>query len=161
MVDELEKVATQVGNALQQKKWRITTAESCTGGGIGFAITAVPGSSAWYEEGYITYSNAAKQKLLGVDAQVLLQQGAVSEPVVKAMAEGALQAADADIAVAVSGVAGPGGGSPEKPVGTVWIAWALTGRSTVAQCYAFVGNRKDVRIQTVIKALEGVVSLLD
>ena len=121
----LLQLAAELGDALQLRQWRVATAESCTGGGIAAAITAIPGSSNWFEYGLVTYANAAKQHLLGVDSETLSNEGAVSENVVRQMAAGTLSLTGADIAVAVSGIAGPGGGSAEKPVGTVWFAWAI------------------------------------
>jgi len=141
---------------LERRGWRVATAESCTGGGIAAAITDVPGSSSWFEYGLVTYANGAKQTLLGVPGDLLANDGAVSEPVVKAMAMGALQVSGADLAVAVSGIAGPDGGSPGKPVGRVWFAWA--GQSKVKTlCREFSGNRQAVRQQTVLCALEGLI----
>lgn len=160
MDTRVERLAEQVGQALLESGLKLTTAESCTGGGIGYAITAVPGSSQWFEEGYITYSNEAKHKLLAVQNQTLSNHGAVSEAVVKEMAQGALTASGAQLAVAVSGVAGPDGGTPEKPVGTVWIGWAQQGKDVVAQQFLFSGDRKSVRIQTVEAALSGVLALV-
>src|SRR5690606_25324764 len=118
-------LAQQLGEALAARGWRITTAESCTGGGIAAAITDIAGSSAWFERGYVTYSNAAKSEMLGVSASLIAHYGAVSEAVVVAMARGACAASGCELGVAVSGVAGPGGGSPDKPVGTVWLACYL------------------------------------
>ena len=152
--------AEEAGRALKSRAAVLATAESCTGGGIAQAVTAVAGSSGWFGYGYVTYSNEAKQHMLGVHPDVIEAHGAVSEAVVRQMAEGALQKSGADIAVAVSGVAGPGGGSQDKPVGTVWLAWAVRGELTVAKNFLFLGSRKQVRNQSVEKALEGVVSLL-
>ena len=138
----------------------VTTAESCTGGWIAKAITDIPGSSKAFAYGIVTYSNAAKESLLGVQNQTLLESGAVSEGVVAEMAAGALQLSGADIAVAVSGVAGPDGGSDEKPIGTVWFGWAVrkkSGCSTDSELQCFEGNRNEVRVQTVAYALQGVV----
>ena len=139
--------------------WVLATAESCTGGGIGAAITAVPGSSAWFDGGVISYSNRAKQCLLGVSAESLAESGAVSEPVVRQMAQGALQCCAADLAVAVSGIAGPDGGSAEKPVGTVWIAWAQADGKVTVRHFVFAGDRQSVRQQTVAAALQGLLEL--
>ncbi|HEY9101890.1 nicotinamide-nucleotide amidohydrolase family protein, partial [Chitinimonas sp.] len=122
-----QPLAEQLGKALLARGWRVTAAESCTGGGIASAITDIAGSSGWFDMGWVTYSNEAKQRLLGVAPTTLAEHGAVSEPVVREMALGALQAAGADLAVAVSGVAGPSGGTPAKPVGTVCLAIALAG----------------------------------
>src|SRR5690606_6844774 len=121
----LYSLAAELGGALADRGWQIATAESCTGGGIAAAITAVAGSSAWFEAGFVTYANRIKTQVLGVDGAILTAEGAVSRAVVEQMARGALTAAGADLAVAVTGIAGPDGGSPGKPVGTVWFAWAL------------------------------------
>ncbi|QJD60667.1 CinA family protein [Pseudomonas sp. gcc21] len=153
----IDSVAARLGNGLRRLGLQVTTAESCTGGGIAEAITRVSGSSAWFETGFVTYANRSKSHWLGVPEDILETHGAVSEPVVRAMAQGALQAADADLAVAVSGVAGPDGGTPEKPVGTVWFAWAIRGKGVVSHCKRMQGNRREVRAHTVLKALEGLV----
>ncbi|WP_347329454.1 CinA family protein [Marinimicrobium locisalis] len=154
--DATRRLAERLGEQLQNRGWRVATAESCTGGGIAAALTEVAGSSAWFEYGLVTYANRAKQQLLGVSEQSLAQEGAVSEAVVREMAEGALHLSGAELAIAVSGVAGPGGGTPEKPVGTVWLGWAQGGEAPVtgARCYRFEGDRAQVREQTVIAALE-------
>jgi len=138
----------------------LAIAESCTGGWVAQAITAMSGSSQWFERGFVTYSNAAKMELLGVQAATLEQHGAVSEATVREMAEGALRHSHAQVAVAVSGVAGPGGGSLEKPVGTVCLAWAGGGADTRAECRMFLGNREAVRRQAVAAVLEGLVDRL-
>lgn len=152
----LTELAYRCGMALQQRGLQVATAESCTGGGIAEAITRIAGSSAWFGQGWVTYSNAAKTAQLGVPRMLLDARGAVSREVVVAMAEGARQRADADWAVAVSGIAGPDGGSAEKPVGTVWLAWA--GRDeTHVQCQLFTGDRSQVREQTVVLALEELI----
>src|SRR5919108_5340065 len=122
--NELEQLAMRLGRALLVRGWRVTTAESCTGGWIAKAITDVPGSSQWFDGGIVAYSNAAKQRSLGVPQEVLDVHGAVSEAAVRAMADGARLRSGVELAVAVSGVAGPRGGTPDKPVGTVWLAWS-------------------------------------
>ena len=154
----LTELAARLGKALAAIKAQVTTAESCTGGGIAEAITRIPGSSAWFEAGYVTYSNAQKTAQLGVPEALCSQVGAVSREVVLAMVEGAQARCGARFAVAVSGVAGPDGGSPEKPVGTVWIAWA-DGDARHSRRYQFVGDRQQVRRQTVETALHGVIRL--
>lgn len=146
----------QLGQALLANHSTVTTAESCTGGGIGYALTHVPGSSAWFEAGFITYSNRIKTLLLGVSSDLFDLYGAVSEPVVLAMAAGALKASGSEYAVAVSGVAGPGGGSPNKPVGTVCVAWGREGQLKVETC-RFSGARQSVREQTVVFALQNLI----
>ncbi|MFT3718337.1 MAG: CinA family protein [Pseudorhodoferax sp.] len=137
----------------------LATAESCTGGLIAGACTDLAGSSDWFERGFVSYSNAAKTELLGVDAALIARHGAVSEPVARAMAEGAVRHAHAQLAVAVTGVAGPGGGSPDKPVGTVWFGWCLPG-GTHAEARRFDGDRAAVRAATVRHALARLLELL-
>ena len=132
---------------------KVATAESCTGGLIAAALTAIAGSSEVVDRGFVTYSNEAKTELVGVPAEMIAAHGAVSEPVARRMAEGALAGSLADIAVSVTGVAGPGGGSAEKPVGLVWIGCARKGRATVAERHVFGGDRSSVRAQTVVRAL--------
>jgi nicotinamide-nucleotide amidase len=146
-------VAATLGQLLASRQWTITTAESCTGGGIASVITSVAGSSKWFEQGFVTYSNNAKQQQLGVVESVLIEHGAVSEAVVRAMAEQARDKAGANVAIAVSGVAGPGGGSADKPVGTVWLAWTIQDAGTTAKCYQFKGDRDAVRAQAVSTAI--------
>lgn len=141
---------------LLARRWRLATAESCTGGLIAATCTELSGSSAWFERGFVTYSNEAKTELLGVPAALIAEHGAVSEPVALAMAEGALRHARAEVAVAVTGVAGPTGGSPDKPVGTVWIAWAVQGAPAHAVRHQFGGDRAKVRAATVRDALAGL-----
>lgn len=158
--DSLLQLATALGEALQSRQWRVVTAESCTGGGVAAAITAVSGSSSWFEYGLVTYANAAKQHLLGVDSPTLASEGAVSESVVRQMVAGALALSGAEIAVAISGVAGPGGGSAEKPVGTVWFAWGIARGPSVTACHHLQGDRCQVQKQAVIIALEGLLALM-
>jgi nicotinamide-nucleotide amidase len=145
---------------LLKKQLRLVTAESCTGGLIAAACTDLAGSSAWFERGFVTYSNAAKTELLGVPERVLRRAGAVCGPVAQAMAVGALAHSHAQVAVAVTGVAGPSGGSPAKPVGTVWFGFALPGQVLTEKCH-FDGDRATVRQATVRHALERLVELLD
>ncbi len=149
-------LAAELGRELLKRGWRVTTAESCTGGGVAAAITAVPGSSAWFETAFVVYSDRFKRETLGVHAATLEQEGAVSAAVVREMAEGARSRAGADLAVAVSGVAGPEGGSTDKPVGTVWIAWAGPG-GTAARSFHFQGDRDEVRHNSVEEALQGLI----
>jgi len=157
-MDQLTQLANRLGEQLQAINAQVSTAESCTGGGIAEAITRIAGSSAWFEAGFVTYSNRQKSRQLGVPAELLEQVGAVSAEVVGAMAHGAQAASDARFAVAVSGVAGPGGGSAQKPVGTVWLAWA-DGEHLHCQCRLFSGDRQAVREQTVVAALRGLIRL--
>lgn len=157
----IDAAAARLGNALRQLGLRVTTAESCTGGGIAEAITRVSGSSGWFDTGFVTYANHSKMRWVGVSEADLAQFGAVSEPVVRTMAEGALEAADADLAVAVSGIAGPDGGTPDKPVGTVWFAWAVRDQGTISRCRRIQGNRRDVRAQTVLHGMQGLIAELE
>lgn len=157
-MDPITILSTRLGEHLRDLNAQVSTAESCTGGGIAEAITRVPGSSAWFEAGYVTYSNAQKTRQLQVAANLFDSVGAVSEEVVRAMATGAQAASGARFAVAVSGVAGPDGGSPAKPVGTVWLAWA-DGPQVRCERRHFDGDREAVRRQTVIAALEGLLQL--
>lgn len=150
-----------LAEALLARGWRIATAESCTGGLLAGACTERAGSSDWFERGFVTYSNAAKSQLLGVQAALIETHGAVSEPVARAMAAGALQRAPVDLAVAVTGVAGPGGGSAAKPVGTVWLAWSWRAADGSVQAavehHCFDGDRAAVRRATVARALQGLI----
>jgi nicotinamide-nucleotide amidase len=150
-------IATRLGRELERRTWLVCTAESCTGGGIARALTETAGSSAWFDSAYITYSNRAKMANLGVPLASLESFGAVSEPVVSAMATGALVLSQCQLAVAVSGVAGPGGGSPDKPVGTVCFAWALAFEGqdpwVRTQTLHLPGDRYEVRLRTVCFAL--------
>lgn len=148
-----------LADKLENLGWMMVTAESCTGGLIAGACTDLPGSSVWFERGFVTYSNAAKTELLGVPAALIAAHGAVSEPVARAMAEGAVRHAPAQVAVAVTGVAGPTGGSPEKPVGTVWFGWHVAGH-TDAECVHFAGDRAAVRAAAVAHALTGMEARL-
>ncbi len=157
---ELYQLAEQAGTALQRHDFQLATAESCTGGWVGMAMTAVPGSSAWYERGFITYSNLAKQQQLGVSADTLNAYGAVSEATVSEMARGALQHSAAQVALAISGIAGPGGGTPQKPVGTVCIAWAMNDGTSLTTTCRLSGERDEIRARAVAAALRGVIELL-
>jgi nicotinamide-nucleotide amidase len=155
---DLSQLASRVGTHLLASRRLLATAESCTGGWIGKALTDVAGSSAWFAGGIVAYSNALKQSLLGVPAVLLAQHGAVSETVVKAMAAGAIVRCGVDIAMAVSGIAGPDGGTADKPVGTVWFGWSRAG-TTVAEIKVFAGDREQVRRQTVAHALDRLLAL--
>lgn len=152
----------QLADKLLAKKLIISTAESCTGGWISQSLTALAGSSAWFDSGFVTYSNEAKQRLLNVPSALFSIDGpgAVSEAVVLAMSTGAIQGSRANMAVAVSGIAGPDGGLEEKPVGTVWIAWQWEDKG-LARCFHFSGDRESVRRATVLAALEGCLLLID
>lgn len=156
---EIREVVSQLADQLLSKKLKLVTAESCTGGGIACALTSQPGSSVWFDRGFVTYSNEAKQESLGVSADTLQQFGAVSKQVVLEMAEGAISHSHASVAISVSGIAGPDGGSEEKPVGTVWFGFSAEGRTTaVHQCFA--GDRQTVRERAVIFALEYLLQLM-
>lgn len=156
----LFQLAEQVGHALKARGLMLATAESCTGGWIAAAITAVPGSSEWFERGFVTYTYVSKREMLGVQSETLGKYGAVSEPVVREMAAGALAHSHAQVAVAVSGVAGPSGGTVEKPVGTVCFAWGLAGEPPESETRHFNGTRGQVRRESVIHALSGVLQRL-
>lgn len=144
---------------LTQLKWLMATAESCTGGMIAAHCTDLAGSSAWFDRGFVTYSNAAKTQMLGVPTELIAAHGAVSEPVARAMALGAIDRSQAQASVAVTGVAGPSGGSPEKPVGTVWLAWCVDGQVT-AEVRHFEGERSQIRQATTTCALQGLIARL-
>ena len=150
---QMEALAAELGQHLLAKGWMLACAESCTGGWAAQACTAIAGSSAWFERGFVTYSNAAKMEMLGVPEAHLVSHGAVSMAVAKLMAEGVLQHSHAQAAFAITGIAGPSGGTPDKPVGTVCFAWAMAGRETVAERVKFSGDRRAVRAQSVAYAL--------
>lgn len=154
MTERLDTLAARLGERLLARGWRLATAESCTGGWVAKVVTDIPGSSAWFDRGFVTYSNAAKQDMLAVRAATLETLGAVSEGTAMEMAAGAIAHSRAQVAVAVSGIAGPGGGSPEKPVGTVCFAWSLPDGAPQARRLQFAGNREEVRHQAVRVALE-------
>ncbi len=157
----MDILAAQVGGLLKAHGLMLVTAESCTGGGVAQAITGVAGSSAWFERGFVTYSNLSKQQMLGVSEATLAQRGAVSEATVREMVAGALANSTAQVALAVSGIAGPDGGTPDKPVGTVWFAWAVKHGTTQAQRHQLAGSRTEVRAQAVHIAMQGVVDMLN
>jgi len=156
----LEELAGRVGGLLLEQSRMLVTAESCTGGWVAKCITDIAGSSAWFDRGFVTYSNRAKQDMLDVVAATLEVHGAVSEATVSEMVRGALVHSLADVAVAVSGIAGPGGGAPDKPVGTVWFAWLVSGGALRVDRRQFDGDREAVRRQAVARALEGLVDVL-
>ena len=158
---DLIEQAEQLGEVLKQKGLMLTTAESCTGGWVAQVMTAVVGSSVWFERGFVTYINEAKQEMLAVSADTLDQFGAVSEAVVREMAQGALRHSRAQLSVAISGVAGPGGGSDEKPVGTVCFGWARQGGEVISRSLYFAGDRQAVRRQAVDVAIQGLCDLVD
>lgn len=158
--DALIDLAAELGDALRQHGWMLALAESCTGGWVAQAVTAVPGSSAWFERGFVTYSNAAKMEMLGVTAETLRLHGAVSEPTAREMALGALAYSRAQVTAAVTGIAGPDGGTPAKPVGTVCFAWALAGGAVHVATHHFAGDRQAVRRQSTEAALRGLLAYL-
>ncbi len=159
-MEQLVKLATQVGEKLKENGQTVTTAESCTGGGIAYILTEVAGSSAWFERGFVTYSNEAKHDLVGVSTATLEAYGAVSQQVVAEMATGALEAAKADFALAVSGIAGPTGGTEEKPVGLVCFGWATRNGVVTEKCL-FDGDRHDIRRNTIAHSLCRLLSYLE
>jgi len=160
MHSDIQQRVKQLSAALLRKQQKVCTAESCTGGLIAKTFTDLAGSSDWFDRGFVTYSNAAKSEMLGVPVTLIEDYGAVSEPVANAMASGALRHSEADYAIAVTGVAGPGGGSEEKPVGTVWIAVACAHQAQ-ARCYHFDGDRAAVREATLLTGLETLCELLE
>ena len=153
----IQTLAIDLGRALEARRLTVATAESCTGGMIGAAITDVAGSSAWFDRGFVTYSNEAKADMLGVRAETLALHGAVSDATAREMVAGALARSRADLAVAVTGIAGPAGGTPEKPVGLVWIAWGGRGGAIESVSHRFPGDRAAVREATVAAALSGLL----
>ena len=168
MDKELYQLAEQVAAQLTQTGNCLATAESCTGGWVAKCLTDVPGSSQWFDRGYVVYNGQAKQQMLGVPAKVISSNGEVSEAVVRSLAEGVLAHSNASISLAISGIAGPGGGSEEKPVGTVWFAWSradkvagvVRGVKTTAETQCFSGDREAVRRQAVMLAMQGALNIL-
>ena len=156
----MNELVLELAARLQSQGWTLATAESCTGGWLGQELTAIPGSSDWYEGGIISYSNAVKQNILQVPGSTLSEYGAVSKQVALAMASGAQKSMHANLSVALTGIAGPGGGSVDKPVGTVWIAWRLN-EQQVSRRFVFTGNRTQVRQQAVREALVGLLEMLE
>ena len=155
----MRALATRVGRRLKANKRLLVSAESCTGGWVAQVVTSIPGSSAWFERGFVTYSNAAKRELLGVKAATLKKHGAVSEETAREMARGALARSNGDLALAVTGIAGPGGGSRDKPVGTVCFAWVYK-QQLRSETRRFPGDRESVRRKSVVRALQGVLESL-
>ena len=153
------QLCEQLASTLLASGWMVATAESCTGGMIAARCTDLSGSSKWFERGFVTYSNAAKSELLGVPAELITQHGAVSEPVARAMADGAVRHAHAQVSVAVTGIAGPAGGSADKPVGTVWFAWCVNEQLS-SERRVFAGDRAAIREATVAHALQGLIKRL-
>ena len=156
----LYRLAEELGEGLKTRGLMLATAESCTGGWVSQAVTMVPGSSDWFERGFVTYTYISKREMLGVDGATLERYGAVSEEVVRQMVSGALERSHAQVAIGVSGVAGPGGGTPDKPVGTVCFGWGSKGGACRTETVRFLGDRDAVRRQAVERALRGVLELL-
>jgi nicotinamide-nucleotide amidase len=159
MTEDITQLAQLLGINLSARGWQITCAESCTGGGVGYAITSTSGSSAWFKKGFITYSNDAKQELLGVSEDTLIKYGAVSAKTVEEMAAGAARQANTEVAIAISGIAGPDGGTPDKPVGTIWFGFFINGQ-TISQKRLLTGDRETVRIKAIEFALSNSLMLL-
>lgn len=158
--EELESLAAQLGAALMARGWMLAVAESCTGGWLAQTLTAISGSSAWFDRGFVTYSNAAKMEMLGVQHATLAAHGAVSEATAQEMASGVLTHSHAQVACAITGIAGPSGGTPEKPVGTVCFAWAMDGAQTRRERKVFPGDRQAIRAQSVRYALRNLLDLM-
>ena len=150
----LETLALEVGRELKNRHLKLATAESCTGGGLSYWVTSIAGSSDWFDRGFVTYSNQAKLDMLAVNAQTLATHGAVSEQTAREMAAGALKLSKADMSIAITGIAGPNGGSIEKPVGTIWLAWAKRNGTIHTETHIFAGNRDEVRTRTIERALQ-------
>ena len=159
MHSELETTARELAELLQKKELRLATAESCTGGWVSQLLTSIPGSSEWFEGAIVSYSNKMKHNLLAVPDEQLEQFGAVSQPVVESMARGAVKTLNVPLSISVSGIAGPGGGSEDKPVGTVWIGWCFDNR-TSSERFLFQGSRTQVRKQAVLAALNGLIKVI-
>ncbi|MDP3584809.1 MAG: CinA family protein [Thiobacillus sp.] len=158
--EELHQLATELGDKLRARGWMLATAESCTGGWVGQLLTALPGCSQWYERGFITYANAAKVEMLDVPQVTLETYGAVSEETAMAMARGALKHSHAHAALAISGIAGPGGGTPQKPVGLVCYGWALADGTVMSSICRLDGDREEIRSRAVAAALRGLIELV-
>lgn len=157
----LKSLATELGNALHTQHRMLATAESCTGGWVAKVLTDIPGSSTWFDRGFVTYTNQAKQDLLDVPPAILDSQGAVSQQTAEAMAQGGLRYSQADFSLAITGIAGPGGSTPDKPVGLVWFSWAVKqkgGEPVIwSSQHVFAGDREAVRRQAVATALQGML----
>ncbi|HMA12066.1 MAG TPA: CinA family protein [Steroidobacteraceae bacterium] len=158
--DELQQLARELGEKLCARGWMLATAESCTGGWVGQLVTALPGSSHWYERGFITYANAAKIEMLGVPEATISTHGAVSEETASAMAAGALKRSHAQATLAISGIAGPGGGTPQKPVGLVCYGWALADGTLMSSTCRLDGDREEIRSRAAAAALRGLIELI-
>lgn len=159
-MNDVKNLAKQVGLKLKEKNYTLTTAESCTGGGVAYAITQIDGSSQWFDRGFVTYSNEAKQEMLAVDATLIERFGAVSEEVVGAMAKGALANSRADVSIAITGIAGPQGGTPSKPIGTVWLGFSSKHFATKTLLCSLSGDRSAIREQSIKMCLSTLLTLL-
>jgi nicotinamide-nucleotide amidase len=158
--DDITALARQLGRVAKRRKVEVTTAESCTGGGLAAAITRISGSAKWFDRGFVTYANDAKQQMLGVSPETLKRFGAVSEEVAREMAVGALRNSPSDVSVSITGIAGPTGATPGKPVGLVWFAWAVRDGPVQSRSFHFKGGRVEVRMQAVYIALRGLIDLI-
>ena len=158
--DDITELARKLGRACKRRALEVSVAESCTGGGLAAAITRIAGSAKWFDRGFVTYSNTAKKELLGVSQRTLRNHGAVSEPVAREMVRGVLKKSPSELAVSITGIAGPSGGSRDKPVGLVWIAWGVRGGPLQSRAFHFKGGRVEVRKQSVAMALQGLIDLL-
>lgn len=159
-MDDITELAAETGRKLQAKGWLLAVAESCTGGGVAHAVTEIAGSSNWFDCGFVTYSNASKTELLDVSAALIAQHGTVSEEIAAAMAEGALANSNAHVTLSTTGIAGPDGAVPGKPVGTVCFGWT-SGDNTHTERLVFAGDRQAVRAQTVVHALQGLLRFIE
>ena len=157
---ELKQLAQDLGVKLQARQWRVTTAESCTGGLVGQLLTSLPGCSSWFERGFITYSNASKQEMLDVSAATLETFGAVSEETASEMAKGALAHSHAHVSLSITGIAGPEGGTPQKPVGMVCYGWALNDGTLLTSTCRLSGDREEIRTRAAAAAIRGLIELL-
>ncbi|MFN3749974.1 MAG: CinA family protein [Thiobacillus sp.] len=158
--DELHQLAVDLSEKLRARGWMLATAESCTGGWVGHLLTSLPGSSQWYERGFITYANAAKVEMLGVSPETLQMHGAVSEITAAEMALGALKHSHAQATLSITGIAGPGGGTPQKPVGLVCYGWALADGTVMSSTCRLDGDREEIRSRAVAAALRGLIELV-
>ncbi len=160
-MDVAQRLSARVGKLLKERGLMLVTAESCTGGWVAQVVTSVSGSSDWFDRGFVSYSNNSKQEMLGIKPETLDRHGAVSAEVAKEMAMGALTNSRAQVSVAISGIAGPAGGTPHKPIGTVWLAWAMEGKEPRCRSTHFAGDREMVRQQAVMAALQGIIETVD
>ncbi|MBV9575008.1 MAG: CinA family protein [Gammaproteobacteria bacterium] len=160
MIEKIKQLVLETAEILTQQQLMLATAESCTGGGLSYWLTSVPGSSAWFDRGFVTYSNAAKIDMLEIETALLQQFGAVSQEIACDMAQKTLQKSLATVSIAITGIAGPEGGSEQKPVGTVWIAWGRRHHAPYCEKNIFAGDRQQIRLATIAKALEKLVEMI-